>query len=824
MTSQQHDDSSCDEATSSLGDSAYDFIDDRSVVTTDDEEQDAMTASTASSDRQEIDQIQPRRLGIVTQPTSGNQPLLPSQIRGSSQRLSSPPPDNCRTQEAEPRDNQESIEFDEPSVTNLNSGRIIDVGNVLTRIDSPDIFEALYPPSKLNVTLRQSMITQPLDLAGKSYKVLFVGDVTYKDAVIQKIATALAASGNTSSRPSSPRNSKFNVIPITSFGDEANPEVVLIDSSGLEMAVEECNQATFIETPGGNDILQMTLTDSCTLRSSWDGSKFAVSNDWTLPDIAVFCTSESDDFKVKRTRRFARSFMSRHAVQSIVISETPQWRRYSDTLTLDTFTPHVCLEYEDRTLNRPRVLKRLPVDINTFLRIDAGQMNRNLACLHQVNRRGRITQQAVQNKEHMLGNRITEEKDPFERLVARSPRWFQTYYAFMKGMVDLPFAWSVVGLLIISIGFARLAIFAGSGIHDRTISAPSMATSSAPTLSFSASTASTSASALVPTSSATSSLSAQVSPVRSPSTDTDIASFLLDHSAQSPKKSETFKAHVLGDCHVVMRPPYWFTKLKKTPQLIFKISRKETPLEHKVSTLFEGVYALQIPREEAYGVLNLVIWTDSRHAVNETFEVDFGSSWLKVAAWKRATRAFSESVQTELSQVQTSLSIVYNKSKTELSTIIQKHREMLVRQREAEQAAIVRQFKQSLKTKDLIVTQTKDLGRFLFSKLRDGSIAASRNVEAIKKSVIEELTLYSHNKSAMISRQARALGRAVTGIDIKALFHNVFDSKLGNMRETQKGLLKSWWRIRGLPKHKVVQVRGKNSSRKRRVEFVGDEL
>ncbi|KAL9131810.1 MAG: hypothetical protein Q9217_000337 [Psora testacea] len=826
MASYKHDDSSCDDATSSLGDSAYDFIDDRGVVTTDDEEPDAMTASTTSSDGQEFDQVSPRHLGTVTQPTSNDQPLLPSQVWGECLPLSSPPPDRCRTHYGKPEDMQEPIEFDEPSVTNRNSGRAIDVGYPLTTIDSQVVFEALYTPDKLSVTVRQCMTSHSLDLAGKSYKVLFVGDSAFKDAVIQKIATALAAFRRTSSKSSNTRVSKFNVVPISSFGDETNPEVVLVDSSGLEMSVEECNQATFLETPGGNDIFQMTLTDNCTVRSSWDGSRFVVSDGWTLPDVAVFLTSDNDDFRIKRTRRFARSFMNRHAVQSIVISETPQWKRHTDTLTLDTLTPHVCLERQDISIVRPRILRRLPIDLNTFLRIDAGQMNRNLACMYEANCRETNTQEAVQTKKKKQkhGHRITEDKDPFGRLVARCPRWFQSYYGLTKSVADLPFIWSVVGLLIISIGLARIAVNAGSSIYHRAICAPSMPTPSLSTLSLPVPTTSAS----VPTSlglppSYTSSVPAHVSPIRSLSTDTDIASFLFEPSTESPNKSEEFKVHVLGDCHIVMRPPRWFTKLRKPPSLFFRVTKKDTTLEHKVSALFDNVYALQIPREEAYGLINVDIRTEARPVLNETFEVDFGSSWLKIAAWKRATRALSESFKIEFSQFKTSLSRAYDKTKTELSTLVQKQSETLTRQNEFEQAVIGRHFKIGLKSKAL-VAQTKDMTRHLSSILHSGSVAAAEQAKAISKSVTEELALYTRKKTVIISYRARTVSRAVTGIDVRALLHEVRDFKLVNIRGTQKALLKSWWRFRGLPKHNVVQLRRKSDCRMRRAECAVDEL
>ena len=78
MTS-QHDESSCDDTTSSLGDSSYDFVDDRSIATTDDEDQDAMTHSTTSSDGHDFDQPDVRQL----HGGSGDAPCQISHSQGS---------------------------------------------------------------------------------------------------------------------------------------------------------------------------------------------------------------------------------------------------------------------------------------------------------------------------------------------------------------------------------------------------------------------------------------------------------------------------------------------------------------------------------------------------------------------------------------------------------------------------------------------------------------------------------------------------------------------------------------------------------------------
>ena len=215
------------------------------------------------------------------------------------------------------------------------------------------------------------MISQGLVL-DEPYKVLYVGDPLAKDAIMQKVGSALAAT----LRSEKPCPSRFNVVPISSFGDFLSPEVVLIDSTGLELSVEECHSASFAKRDGGNDTISMTLSNRTLIESYWSGSKFAITEHWKLPDIAVFYLSENDAILARQTRRFVRSFMSRHTVPCIFISQVSLWNKPAEIIALDHRTPHLCLQAHGSEKDKYEVVKRLPIDIQTFLSLDARQMNR----------------------------------------------------------------------------------------------------------------------------------------------------------------------------------------------------------------------------------------------------------------------------------------------------------------------------------------------------------------------------------------------------------------------------------------------------------------
>ncbi|KAL2048171.1 hypothetical protein N7G274_000082 [Stereocaulon virgatum] len=831
MTS-THDDS-CDDTSSSLGDSSYDFIDERSNASTDYEDQDVMTESTTSSDEHGFDRIdipsqQPVPNDRVEQISQG-QASVSSSVHATiaeSESVPSEPDseDQVSSEHIDPchmADQHEIIQFDEPSVVNLNSSRFSEVSHTLQIVVKQEQMNAFYKnildhlPGQLAVNVKQTMTPYSLTPEGGSYKILYVGQLEHRDPVVQKMGTALAASLKCSTPDTEKfRSSKFNIVPISGFGEAASPEVVLIDSSGLELNVEECYHASFTRMDDGNDTLQLRMNDGTSVESIWTGSRFALSNDWKLPDIAIFCVPENESRQLKQTRQFARSLMSRHAVQSIVISQTPQWDRSpTECITLDLLTPHISLEARKSNSGAAQLIRRYPVDLATFLNIDAGQLNRNLACLAVAQGSPRPRSQRLGHKK--LGDsRVWSFWGWLESFVSdgqeEGPKISRRYES-MSGFAFI--LMTVLPLLLVGIG---LSGFLGASKVSNSRVFPTNAVSSTtsaptiPTASFSLS----STTALVATT--VSSTSAHVSPVSSLSSNTDIASFLLDAYMLAPNKSEQFKVHVLGDCHIVLRPPYWFSKMKKPPKLLFKVLHGGTELKHQLTFLFDGVYALQIPREDAHGLLNVSIWTDSKPRVNESFEVDFGSSWLKVAGWKRATRALTESIRDDLNSMQTSLSIVYDRTKTEISTFVKQQKEKAKAQKAADKAFIRSRYKTAVKTKELIVAQTRDLARDFSGKLHDRRAVISQQIKASAGNFTKDLSLYTRNKTSVISKQAQVLARAATGLDVKALAQDIRDFKRRHLRETQKLALKTWWKVGGVPKQRRMKVKTKGKGGSRR--------
>ncbi|KAK4696514.1 hypothetical protein P7C71_g1416, partial [Lecanoromycetidae sp. Uapishka_2] len=828
-----HDES--EDTASSLGDSSYDFIDDRSNVATDDEEQDAMTASTTSSDEHDFDQPEVRSQGSgqadrVNQPTQGHGSSSSSNNETSTE--SSPTSSGqtgmrslpVRETQVSPNGIHEAIEFEEPSVINLNSSRFTEVSHTLQMLDKQEpadilcnnLLDRLQP--QMAVTVRQTMTSHSLAPEGGSYKVLYVGDSGSRDSILQKIGTALATGLGTAAPGSKHgRSSKFSVVPISGFGEESSPEVVLIDSSGLELIVEDCNWASYARKDDGNDTLRLELAYRLTIESSWTGSEFAMTAGWKAPDLAIFVVPEDDNFGPRRTRQAAQSFMSRHAIPSIVISQTSQWDKATkDPVTLDYLTPHVCLEARHPKDGHGQIIRRFPIDLATFLHLDPGQLNRNLACLSVAYgpKKSRTRSKPDHTTKKILGTHHWSFKEAFDSFVAdirkEGVQGLNRYEYLATLLVSL--------LAMMAVGVGLTSILGASKVSNSRVFPPtdSVVPSTLQTPPTLASTAPlvVSSTSIVVASSASSThvlMSPSMKVSKSLSTNTDIASFLLDAYTLAPNKSEQFKVHVLGDCHIVLRPPHWFSKMKRAPKLLFKVLRDDTEIEHEITTLFEGVYALQIPREDAYGMLNVMIRTESKPKISESFEVDLGSSWLKVAGWRKATRAFREKLPRDLSSVQTSLSVLYDHTKTDLSTWVQQQKKRATASREAERA-IIRCHRRKLgKTTEVMLAQTKDLAHNFATRFNGSKAITSRRIQEN----VKDLIVFTRDTTAVVSRQARVLAHAATGVDVKAFAREIGGYKRKQLRDTQKAVLKTLWKIGGAPKPKKTKVDVKTKVRSR---------
>ncbi|KAL9608337.1 MAG: hypothetical protein Q9167_006826 [Letrouitia subvulpina] len=837
MASHRDDSSVCsfDDTSSSAGDNSYVYIENGSDMTTDDEDQSQMTQSTSSVEGR------PSRPNDVH---SSNHTLSPSDYTGG-QSKSQPAFHRLDCTESSGSGNQiqpGEAALDIESVQSLDqtereakylehTERVIHLKessnseghftiHAFNDSNIPRVLRQLYQdplPEQISATIRLEMSGKAL-VPDQPFKVFFIGDASAKDSVQYKIATALAVDSMSEKR----KSSGSMVVPIPSFSHSTGQDVVLIEKTNIDIVVDHCSTASFVCNKGGYDTIGLAMSDGTIVESTWDGSTFGIAQDWQLPDIAIFYLSESDDIASKQHRRFARSFMSRHNIPSIIISQATPWDKPADTMTLDYRTPHICLEASIGNQTRSKILKRLPIDLQSFLQIAPHQLSRNLALLTEVPRVP-ITRKRIQAG----SNAETSGCVPGFKACRMFLTWlFQAISDPIRVVSQRrqthPVQPFLLASLILIIGFvlAQSLRFAGISGLPNIDRAGKMTATQIVSASNIASTASVLSAKPIfePKPKPGPSL---VVPVAMPKglttthSNTDLASFLLDSPANTVNKSEKFTVHVIGDRHIVLRPPYWFTRSKKLPKLYFNVTQGNRVLKHKLSTLFEGVHAIELPVNEVHGSLNVTVWTTSRPRINETFQVQFRNHWFQIPTLRRAASALTSPLQREVDIVQTRLSILYAHSSAELTAFIRETVQKTANIGTEAKRITSASMSQSAHSKDLVVSRIRKLSNdaaevllHMKERILDGRWP---RVDILRR----DLPRVISNPWSLISRQVQRFTVALDAHTTGAFALEVRRYGTQQLRQTQKKVLKLWWRVAGLPKRRPV--RGVSGKRKRKM-------
>ncbi|KAL8940177.1 MAG: hypothetical protein Q9211_002394 [Gyalolechia sp. 1 TL-2023] len=790
MASNQDEESvrSNDDTTSSLGDSAYDFIDDTSFATTDDEDQSKMTDSVSVTGRSALEDPENQDLeqtlsadNVQTLPSSDSKP---NTVQGAV-------PSSASRQEV--KSTEEDSLTPQLSPSNMPS----------IRFEAFRHGEGIYPlktssvPQNLTVTVRQHMLDQKLSYGGP-YRVLYVGNLAARECIMTKIGAALAS--NIKLEAAGP--SRYSVVPMPSSNDPTCwGEPVLLDWSGHEIVVYHCVDASFGRAESGHDSIDLTMEDNTHIRSSWDDARYSVSGNWEFPDIAIFYLSDHDNVSARQTRRFARSFMARHEIPSIVISEKSSWDRPSEAMTIDHLTPHVCLQPRKDTASSSRVVKRLPIDISTFSRLDALQLNQNLAYLDMRfgARRAREPDRLYTKSEETIrsgknGVASAHHSTNTPSVVRKFLGTASPVLPYLLGLLATAAICVVVDFMVLqSTSFP--ARYVKIGLNSHSASGSAVTVTSSPV--------------------ATSTALLQGRPTRTESlkipglteanipqyitnekTHADLATLWFDSSPKTANKSEKFKVHVLGNKHIILRPPHWLTKLRKPPKLMFNVTQGGRRLKHEVSTLFDGVYALGFPEADAHGLVNISVWTGSKPKVQEELQVNLGNPWLHAAGWRRAANALS-SFRQELGTLQAALSSLYLRSSAELHSLAQKT---------IAKAAVLKHETQDIskasaghvaRLKEVISAFPTDVFSSFSNSFEERQNAAAKEISLRTIQLRRSISSYIANRVQLGQVYVRA---APTAYRI-------------HLRETQKRALKLWWNMVGLPKERPASIRARGKSR-----------
>lgn len=622
-----------------LGESAYDFFDD-----TDTESRDGnITESVASTDYNGVDDVTSLADTEHSEDESDSDGDMPA-VTGLGELIenSTTSQNTANFQDEIERPLSHSIEFEEP----LDLGvEIVSVKHTVCEFEGEQaariasIISPVHPPTRLVATIRQTMTKQGLSTKD-ALRILYVGDDSAKRDIIHKIASSVAASVETEADDGgSPDHAQlFNVVPVSAFGSERMPEIELMQSSRYQIKVEDCSSAMnlkFEDEPGKPDVIKLIIDENYAYHSVPEKSTFIVEPKWDLPHVAIFYCSENDSLDLRRTRTFSRTFLSRHKVPSIVISHKQSYDKSSGCITLDQHTIHMCLESREVGSPRNIIHQRLPIDLASFMNIDARQMNRNLAYLTGLHEPLPLTTLVqTQRTKRQLTN-IKKAPDLLEFIISLRPRTRGQWLTLLP-----------MGLLLFGVLAGVLSRISSYHLptHVLSINGDNKTADSIQQIPLSElpQSSATVDSSLISTEIRTSTKTITVTRAQSASSNSlapmptmDIGKLRERNPYLPAPRSENIlekiticDAEILGQRELLIRiPPAALTSWLGKGAMALNVSRGVKSIDTELAySTYDGV-VLQFPRRDAHGILNVSIVTFTKPKVDETFQVDFGSSW-----------------------------------------------------------------------------------------------------------------------------------------------------------------------------------------------------
>lgn len=543
----------------------------------------------------------------------------------------------------------QSIEFEEPYSLDAET---ISVKHTVADFNEEQTANTIQgmklptPPKRLVITIRQTMTKQGLSTRDP-LRILYVGSHSAKQDIIHKIASSVTASVESGKRAQHLRHSPqlYNVVPVSAFGSERTPEIELMHSSGYQINVEDCTLAQslkFEDVPEKPDVIKLTLDDNFSYHSVPEEAGFIVEPSWELPHVALFYCSDNDDIEARRTMSTARKFMSRHGVPSIVISHKQLFDR-GQCMSLDQHSIHMCLESRDPNGRGNIIHRRLPIDLASFLNIDARQMNRNLAYLTGLHEPLEVSQTTsiLKKAETPLVNPQDLEKTSYS--INDSVSFIRNRNgAEWRALLPVAFLLlSVFTAVLTGIPGYRIAAAPAISINSKVMSAVPISTVSS--ISSSSVASITSASVAVSTSTRTVTVTHAQSPWSNslaimPSM--ELGKPVPSTSNKPANKSSVCGAEILGDREILIRIPSatklsWLTK----EAMSVNITRDNTTVDTERAYSSDDGIVLLLAKNQAYGVLNISIITTKKPRVNETFQVNFGTTTGQ--KWQSLVNKFS---------------------------------------------------------------------------------------------------------------------------------------------------------------------------------------
>ncbi|PGH02292.1 hypothetical protein GX51_04733 [Blastomyces parvus] len=711
----------------------------------------------------------------------------------------------------------DSIEFVEPD--NWPERETIELKHTIkvfnNEAETPEFLRTTLPhdlgDGHLSVTVQQTMSKRGLDLT-KPFRALYIGAPDFKHIILDKMGDVLVAgSDDDFNQVVSGDSSRFHVVP-ASFGTGASPNYAELLPIHVQLIVDECVSAVVQREGDKPSTISIALKNRSPCNSVWTGSGYEIQSatPWDPPDVAIFFLAQDDSPITRKTLVLCHTFMKRHGTPSMVISENPMWTTQNPMVPLDYQSLHVCLESRQKDTGESQVLGRFPIDLKTFESIAPGQLNRNLASLSRLH----------------SSKAITKSTEAPER-VARTPTHLRSWknWVGIKRIPDGPAELLLFGTLysvddvaracFALIMFVTLVVPIVAVLYIPRVDDPSSQLPSRPISTVFSRPTSTTASLPLRTTTGTPAQTTSLMPLsvsdlilpdcagkNSFDVDTYISK-LTSHTEKQGGEPDKFQVHVIGDCHVIIRLPTRLTSRRRSPKFEVAVTRANQQIPFDQARLFDGVYTLRLPREYAYGPLNISITTKSKPIIEQVTEVDFGVPWLKIANWKKAAQKLSAQLKRDLNMASAGLTDVYNRMSADLL-----ERSDALR---GETGLVGRaSLQRALTATNVILAKSKQLSEEITRRTQDGVVISTALLRQKLSTVNTDVVQFANEKLYTIEKEARRLFQNPAYVHDFNFARRITDGaqrvkKSPGMAAAQKHATHLWQRLRAGPNDELTK-------------------
>ncbi|KAK2737565.1 hypothetical protein FQN57_007500 [Myotisia sp. PD_48] len=577
-----------------------------------------------------------------------------------------------------------SIVFNEPE--SWSDTETITFKRAIRRFDetkNPEVLNLLPFDVKdgghLTVSVQQSMSRQTLNV-DRPFRVLYIGDEIFRPQILDKIGDVLVTSSSDSFNSDS--STTFHVVP-TSFGIDSTPNYAELLPIHVQLVLEECTAANARKQSDGPDKISLVLKGSNLCTSTWNGSGYDVQSKkyWAPPDIAIFMIGDHDTLAQRKTRRLAHSFMKRHGIPCMVVSQSPLWTRFDVVVPLDYNSLHICLESRDTASGESKILGRFPIDLHTFENIAPGQLNRNLASLVKSStyRSSTLGQQSITSPSRLLRKCVRDLQLDIDRYIkVLSDMWpydngdkvvsmFKIAGIFVITACVGLLGHEAIKFLLLLLSQLLMKLFGTAGqtqggtfvIEPNTVVSTFTSTMTETYSSVMTHTYTATVTASFPTTTADSSSGCDQKNIYSPD-GYEISPCRPE--VKNPGENEKYQVHAFGDSNIILIwPPTRILTSPNPPTTVYFLTRNGVYVHSTISHIVPGVFMVVLAQQDAYGTIRVTIETQPATMEKYVIDVDFSSPWLKLEAWKRAARSLSSQLRKELSTAQLGIFEAYNR-------------------------------------------------------------------------------------------------------------------------------------------------------------------